>query len=78
MLLELMQLFDTPPARTLMVGDSEHDLGMARNAGTAAAALSIGGRDPAPLLEFGPLACLTGFAELRRWLSEQDRRITSG
>lgn len=78
MLLELMRLFDIPPSRTLMVGDSEHDLRMARNAGAAAAALSIGGRDPAPLLEFGPLACLAGFAELRRWLSEQDGRITSG
>ncbi|HEY7841801.1 MAG TPA: HAD-IA family hydrolase [Gammaproteobacteria bacterium] len=77
MLLELMQLFDAMPARTLMVGDSEHDMMMARNAGTAAAALSVGDRDPAPLLESGPLACFTGLVELRRWLSTQDGRITS-
>jgi phosphoglycolate phosphatase len=76
MLLELMALFDASPDRTLMIGDSEHDLRMARNAGTASAALNPGGRDPAPLLEFGPLACLDGIPQLRTWLAEQDGRMT--
>ena len=72
MLLELMQLFDTPRERTLMIGDSAHDLMMAQNAGTASVALNHGGLDPAPLLEFDPLICLTGILELRRWLAERD------
>jgi len=72
MLLELMQLFDAPPDRTLMIGDSEHDLLMARNAGTPAVALNHGRANPGPLLEFGPLICLAGMPELRGWLAEQD------
>lgn len=72
MLLELMQLFGTPGERTLMIGDSTHDLLMARNAGTGAVALNHAGRDPAALLEFGPLVCVPGIPELRSWLAEQD------
>jgi phosphoglycolate phosphatase len=77
MLLELMQLFDAPRERTLMVGDSEHDLMMARNAGIASAALCHGGRDPGPLLEFEPLICLPGIPELHRWLADQEGWIKS-
>jgi phosphoglycolate phosphatase len=72
MLHDLMRLFDATPARTLMIGDSEHDLLMARNAGTAAAAIRAGSPDLGPLLEFEPLVCLPGIPELRRWLAEQD------
>jgi phosphoglycolate phosphatase len=72
MLHDLMDVFSVPPRRTLMIGDSEHDLLMARNAGTPSAALTPAGRDPGPLLEFEPLVCLPGFPELRSWLAESD------
>jgi phosphoglycolate phosphatase len=36
MLHELMAEIGVPPARTLMIGDTTHDLQLAANAGTAA------------------------------------------
>ena len=39
MLLELMEELDVPAARTLMIGDTTHDLQLASNAGTASVAV---------------------------------------
>jgi phosphoglycolate phosphatase len=58
MLLELMAELDVAPAATLMVGDTEWDLEMARRAGVAAVAVSYGAHAAARLQPYAPLACI--------------------
>ena len=70
MLDELMQELGVPPERTLMIGDTTHDLQMARNAGVAALAVSYGAHPVADLRALNPLACLDDVEALRRWLRE--------
>ncbi len=71
MLEELMDELRVPPATTLMVGDTEYDLQMARNAGTAAVAVCYGVHERHRLLEFAPLACLDAIDELENWLAQR-------
>lgn len=68
MLEELMAAFAIAPERTLMIGDTTHDLQMARNAGVAALAVSYGAHPPEALDALEPLARLQAVAELRQWL----------
>lgn len=68
MLFELLAHFDADPARTLMIGDTTHDLLMARQAGTQALGVTYGAHPPAQLLTQAPLACLDSAAQLRAWL----------
>jgi phosphoglycolate phosphatase len=68
MLRELMAEFDASPQRTLMIGDTTHDLHMARNAGCASVAVSYGAHDPAAFAEFGPLYVAHSVSELDDWL----------
>jgi phosphoglycolate phosphatase len=70
MLRWLMDALGVRPDRTLMVGDTTHDMGMARAAGVARVALSHGAHEACDLEEFEPLACISNCAELRVWLSE--------
>jgi phosphoglycolate phosphatase len=72
MLRELMDYLDIEASRTLMIGDTEHDLQMALNAGVAAAAVSHGAQEAARLLEFAPLVCFSGLPELPDWLARQN------
>lgn len=69
MLLELMAEFGVAPERTLMVGDTVHDLQMAANAGCPAVAVTCGAHPRDQLLEACPIACLADVTELRRWLN---------
>ena len=69
MLLEIMDWLGTEPANTLMVGDTEFDLQMARNAGARALGVSYGVHDKARLLACDPLACLDSLAEVAAWLN---------
>lgn len=69
MLLEIVDALDVQATRTLMIGDTTHDLQLAINAGTQAAAVAYGAHDPAPLLELSPLVCAHSVTELREWLS---------
>ncbi len=69
MLLELMEELDVPPTRTLMIGDTTHDLLMARNAGVASLAMSYGAHAMHELEAEAPRAILHSVAELRKWLS---------
>jgi phosphoglycolate phosphatase len=69
MLLQLMQQFGVPPARTLMVGDTTHDLQLARNAGTPSVAVSFGAHDHGAFAEFEPLHVAHSTRELHDWLS---------
>lgn len=68
MLLELMQEFGVAPERTLMVGDTTHDLQLAANAGAASIAVSFGAHEPEGLAALGPLHLAHSTAELRDWL----------
>lgn len=68
MLEELMAAFAIVPERTLMIGDTTHDLQMARNAGVASLAVSYGAHPPEALDALAPLARLQAVAELRQWL----------
>ncbi|WP_101047637.1 HAD family hydrolase [Macromonas nakdongensis] len=70
MLQELMREFGVDPARTLMIGDTTHDLQMAVNAGCASVGVSYGAHDPAGFAEFQPRFVAHSVAELRRWLAE--------
>lgn len=68
MLEELMQEFAVEPEATLMIGDTSHDLLMARNAGVDALGVTYGAHPHAHLLEFQPQACLHSIRELGDWL----------
>lgn len=68
MLLELMREFGVEPERTLMIGDTVHDLQLAANAGAAGVAVSYGAHDPAALRELAPRFIASSVPELHRWL----------
>ncbi len=67
MLLEIMEELGVVAARTLMVGDTTHDLLMARNAGVEAVAMTHGAHPEKELRDLQPLAVLNNFEELRAW-----------
>jgi phosphoglycolate phosphatase len=69
MLLALMERCGTVSAETLMIGDTTHDLELARNAGTNAVAVTYGAHGADGLAELAPLALLSSIAELRAWLA---------
>lgn len=68
MLEELMDELGVARDVTLMIGDTTHDLQMARNAGVAGLAVSFGAHPVEQLLVEAPLACVHTPAELRAWL----------
>jgi phosphoglycolate phosphatase len=68
MLLELMDELNIGPDRTLMVGDTTHDLQLAANAGTASLAVSFGAHEAQAFDAHAPLAVLHSTAELHDWL----------
>lgn len=68
MLLELMSEFGVSPQRTLMVGDTTHDLQMARNAGCASVAVSYGAHEPEAFHALQPLFIAHSVSELQTWL----------
>ena len=71
MLLELMDELDVAARGALMIGDTSHDLEMARAAGVDALAVSYGAHAEDNLRSCQPRACVASVAELERWLSEQ-------
>jgi phosphoglycolate phosphatase len=68
MLQELMEEFGTVPAKTLMIGDTTHDLQMAVNAGVASVGVTYGAHPRPALMELSPLACVDNVGELAAWL----------
>ena len=68
MLLELLDELAIEPQRALMIGDTSHDLEMARNAGVAAIGVCSGAHPIHALQAAAPLACLPNVCELRQWL----------
>ncbi|HYE34553.1 HAD-IA family hydrolase [Methylocaldum sp.] len=71
MLFQLMRELDITEERTLMVGDSLHDLRMAHNAGVAAVGVGCGANDLVELAGFDSLACLDRTADLLKVLNRQ-------
>lgn len=68
MLQELMAEFGVEPERTLMIGDTTHDLQMAQNAGCACVGVSYGAHAPDGFAQFNPLFVADSAAQLRAWL----------
>jgi phosphoglycolate phosphatase len=70
MLLELMDELEVNAERTLMVGDTTHDVQMAQNAKVDVVAVGYGAHTPQQLRELKPLALVEDFAALRMWFKE--------
>lgn len=70
MLNELMREFSVTPERTLMIGDTTHDLQMALNAGCASVGVSYGAHEPDAFHELKPLHVAHSVRELHDWLTE--------
>jgi phosphoglycolate phosphatase len=68
MLHELMRELGVDAERTLMVGDTTHDLQLAVNAGTAFLAVAYGAHDAAAFAAFDPVHVALSMRELRDWL----------
>lgn len=68
MLMELMHQFDVDPARTLMIGDTTHDLQMALNAGCPSVGVSYGAHEPQAFIALKPLYIAHSVRELHDWL----------
>jgi phosphoglycolate phosphatase len=69
MLRELMEALDVTPERTLMVGDTTHDLELAMNAGAASVGVSYGAHSHESFGEFKPRFVAHSVAELDAWLA---------
>ncbi len=68
MLNELMAELGAQPLRTLMIGDTSHDLQMALNAGCASVGVSYGAHEPEGLQRLKPRTVAHSVTELRQWL----------
>lgn len=68
MLQELMEQLGVAPARTLMVGDTTHDLLLAANAGTASVAVSFGAHEREAFEAHAPRLVAHSTRELHDWL----------
>lgn len=69
MVLELMDCCGALPDRTLMIGDTSHDLQMARNAGVASVGVAYGAHPEASLRDYAPRHVAADFKDLAAWLS---------
>jgi phosphoglycolate phosphatase len=70
MLQELMREFGTDPERTLMIGDTTHDLQMAVNAGCPSVGVSYGAHEPGEFESLAPLFVAHSVRDLHRWLAD--------
>lgn len=70
MIEELLDELMISPDRALMIGDTSHDLEMARNAGIDSLAAGYGAHPAASLDRYGALKVCASFAELADWLRE--------
>ena len=68
MLQELMREFGVEPERTLMIGDTTHDLQMAVNAGCASVGVSYGAHDHGQFEPLNPRFVAHSVKELHDWL----------
>ena len=78
MLLGILNDLNTDPEQALMIGDSEHDLMMARNAGVESIAVTHGVQQADVLLSHQPLACLDRITDLSHFLTHNKPTIQTG
>ena len=69
MLHELMDQFGVSPERTLMIGDTTHDLQMALNAGCASVGVSYGAHESAAFDALQPRFVAHSVQDLHDWLA---------
>lgn len=70
MLLGLMKELGIASERTLMIGDTTHDMEMAFAAGVSRLGAAYGAHAKDELLGYAPVACVENFDDLRRWLAQ--------
>ncbi|MFZ6779486.1 HAD-IIIA family hydrolase [Undibacterium sp. Ji83W] len=70
MLQELTRELGQDMRRTVMIGDTTHDLQMANNAGAAAIAVEYGAHDVLALQNMQPIFSAKDVAQLHEWLRE--------
>ncbi|HET9664119.1 MAG TPA: HAD-IA family hydrolase [Burkholderiales bacterium] len=68
MLTGLMNAVGVPAEKTLMIGDTSHDMAMAQSANVQRVGVGYGAHIKDALLAYEPLACVDSIAELRSWL----------
>jgi phosphoglycolate phosphatase len=68
MLHEIFAELAVEPQRTLMVGDTTHDLELARNAACPSAAVTYGAHPPHAFAALGPLCIAESVPQLRAWI----------
>ncbi len=68
MLQELMREFGVEPERTLMIGDTTHDLQMALNAGCVGVGVSYGAHEPEAFQALQPRFVAHSVRDLHDWL----------
>lgn len=71
MLLDVMDVVGADPSATVMVGDTTHDLHMARAARTHAVGVNYGAHPEAELRALEPAAIVDSVPALHRWLAER-------
>lgn len=69
MLLELMSQFGVEANRTLMIGDTTHDLQMATNACVSGVGVTYGAHPKENLEAMAPLICVESVTKLHLWLN---------
>lgn len=72
MLEELMDEFGVMPDRVVMIGDTSHDLNMARNARVDGVAVTYGAHPAESLLALQPVFCADSVAALHAWFERDD------
>ena len=68
MLLWLLDELNVPAGRTLMIGDTSHDMEMAQAAGVPRLGVTYGAHPLENLTQYDPVACVHTIAELKAWL----------
>ena len=68
MLFNILDTLSTPAGKSLMIGDTTHDLNMAHAAGVAAAAITHGAHEREALAVCKPLLMVQSIRELQDWL----------
>ncbi len=70
MIEQIMDETGVSASRTVMIGDTSHDLQMAINAGVDALAAAYGAHPREHLEVLSPLICVDSFIEINKWIME--------
>ncbi|MFM8677239.1 MAG: HAD hydrolase-like protein, partial [Burkholderiaceae bacterium] len=70
MVLEICAELGISPSSTLVIGDTTHDIFMARAAGASALAVGYGAHAAEELLAAEPLGCMLSVNELENWITQ--------